>query len=451
MKNYRIWVPIGLIALMVASWYMLISNTVADQNVFNKYLETARQYSADGIINYAVDNYQEAIALKPSPELYAEVAEVYSKYGKLRDYQAWCASFLDAYPTEPVAYEWMLQANLRDEAYESCFDVLRMAEKRGISSAAIQEVAAQLRYVYKFDFYNYDDVTTFSNNFCAVLKDGGWGFVTRYGDQRISTKYQKVGSFTAAPGGESDGNSFRSKSLAPVTDSDGKVYLIDKTGAQAWVPHLEITSLGLLVDEKMAAQLPSGKYTYINLDSEILFGEYDYAGTFNLGVAAVRNGSAWSLVDSKGNPISDTTYVDVKLDSKEIAFRNDRAFVATAEGRYVMIDTKGNVIGSEEYEDAFVFASTAPTAVKQGGKWFFIDKDGKRISEKTYDGARAFCNDLAGVRIDGRWGFVDTDENLVIETKFYDVRDFNEKGSCFVQVLENQWQLLELYRLNRED
>ena len=29
-------------------------------------------------------------------------------------------------------------------------------------------------------------------------------------------------------------------------------------------------------------------------------------------------------------------------------------------------------------------------------------------------------------------------------------KDFNEKGSCFVKV-GDKWQLLKLYRLNRED
>ena len=59
-------------------------------------------------------------------------------------------------------------------------------------------------------------------------------------------------------------------------------------------------------------------------------------------------------------------------------------------------------------------------------------------------------NGLAAVCIDGKWGFVDTDENIVIEPQFSGAKDFNEKGSCFVCV-GNKWQLLKLYRLNREE
>ena len=68
---------------------------------------------------------------------------------------------------------------------------------------------------------------------------------------------------------------------------------------------------------------------------------------------------------------------------------------------------------------------------------------------KKYDDARSYTNGLAAVCINGKWGFVDEKENVVIEPQFTDAKDFNEKGSCFIKT-ENKWQLLKLYRLNRE-
>ena len=80
----------------------------------------------------------------------------------------------------------------------------------------------------------------------------------------------------------------------------------------------------------------------------------------------------------------------------------------------------------------------------------FIDKDAKRLSDKTYEEARSYSNGLAAVKISGKWGFVDTDENVVIEQQFFGAKDFSEKGSCFIQT-GDKWQLLKLYRLNREE
>ena len=142
-------------------------------------------------------------------------------------------------------------------------------------------------------------------------------------------------------------------------------------------------------------------------------------------------------------------YLDVKLDEKQIACRKDRLFVSVNEGRYILIDNKGKQIGNQEYEDANVFLADGITSVKIDGQWCFIDENGKRISDHTYENARAYANGLAAVCIDGVWGFVDEKENVVIEPVFFDTKDFNEMGSCFVKT-GDKWQLLRLYRLNRD-
>ena len=114
-----------------------------------------------------------------------------------------------------------------------------------------------------------------------------------------------------------------------------------------------------------------------------------------------------------------------------------------------MIDSSGNKIGSDVYEDAKLFADNTYTAVKKNGKWFYINNNGEKIFDKTYEDARPFSNGLAAVMTGGKWGFVDEKENIVIKPEFFGAKDFNDKGSCFVQT-GDKWQLLKLYRLNRE-
>ncbi len=96
----------------------------------------------------------------------------------------------------------------------------------------------------------------------------------------------------------------------------------------------------------------------------------------------------------------------------------------------------------------YLVVAETDIGISKSCKWFFIDKDGKAISDKTYEDARAFSNGLAAVKQKGKWGFVDKDENIVIEPKFSDAKDFNAKGSCFIKE-GDIWQLLKLYRLNR--
>lgn len=437
MKNYRALVPIVMILLMVVSWYMLISEAMETEEEYNLNITEARKYAEKGITKYAIDYYTKALEIKDSTDIYVEVAEYYKKQGKQEEYLSWCIDFFDKYPKEPKAYDCLLQSYMECKDYESCYDILTTATKRNVSSDYIKEVTEKIKYVYTFDFNTYEDVSVYSNNFCAVCNKGVWGFVDRYGKVRIACKYVDVGAFTKT-------------NYASVVNADGEAYFIDKTGSKILVATDTYKNFGLLVGGIIPAQKIDGKYVYVNQDLKELFGEYDYASTINNDIAAVLNGNKWSLIKANGDKVTEETYVDVKLDEKNIAYRNDRLFVSKNGSCYIMIDGKGKQIGSLTFEDAKVFASTDSAAVKIDGKWRFISKDGKLVSDKKYDDARSYINDLAAVCIDGKWGFVDRNENIVIDAQFNGTKDFNEKGSCFVNT-GDKWQLLKLYRLNREN
>ena len=437
MKKYRAIVPIVMVVLMLASWYVLVSDAVKLNSEYNQYLSDARKYAEDGITKYAIENYNSALEIKKDVDVYVEVANYYKSQEKVAEYLSWSEDFFEAFPTEPKAYDCVLEAYMTDKDFESCYDILETAEKRNISSDYISKISDEIKYSFKLDFNTYSDVGVYSNNYCSVNSKNAWGFVDRFGNQRIGCKYSKAGAFTQS-------------NFVSVVNTDGDAYFIDKSGAKVLVSKEKYNSFGLLVNGIIAAQRPDGKYTYVDQNFNVLFGDYDYASTMNNDIAAVKTGGTWSLIDSKGKSVTDNQYVDIKLDEKQIAYRNDRAFVATAKDEYIMVNGSGKQIGSLKFKNAKVFASEEPTAVNLDGKWCFVDKDGKQISDKSYENARPFCNGLAAVCINGKWGFVDENENIAIEPQFFDVKDFNEKGSCFVKT-GDKWQLLKMYRLNRED
>lgn len=437
MKKYRAFVPVAMIVLMLASWYLLIQDALKVESAYNNYLSEARKYAEDGITKYAIENYNMVLEIKSTPEVYVEVAEYYKAQEKDVEYLSWCKNFFETYPTNAESYDCVLDAYLSNKDYAACYDVLETAAKRNITSDYIKQVSADIMYVYKLDFNTYEEVAVYSNNYCPVKSKEVWGFVDRYGNQRIACKYPEVGAYTQT-------------NFASVVNADGDAYFIDKTGSKVMVSKEKYQSFGLLVDGKIAAKRADGKYTYVDQDFNILFGEYDYASTINNNVAAVKNGDTWQLIDASGKNITKEKYADVKLDEKQIVYRSDRIFVAESVGKYIMVNGSGKQVGSLTFEDAKVFASDAPAAVKINGKWCFVDSDGKLISDKKYDDARSFMNGLAAVCICGKWGFVDIEENVVIEPEFFGAKDFNEKGSCFVKT-GDKWQLLKLYRLNRED
>ena len=133
-------------------------------------------------------------------------------------------------------------------------------------------------------------------------------------------------------------------------------------------------------------------------------------------------------------------------DEKTVVCRNERLF-AKKGTKYLMIDATGTQIGTQTFDDARLFADTTYAAVRQNGKWGFVDKDGAVVIPLQYEDARSFSNGLAAVKKGEKWGFVDLENNMVIAPQFEDVRDFNSSGNVFVE-LDSEWQCLSLYQYN---
>lgn len=437
MKNYRKIIPLALVVLMALACYSLVSNAVKENSDYNHYLSEARKYAELDITKYAIENYNKALSINPTPDVYVEVAEYYERQEnsdtKLLN---WCEDFFEKYPTNSKSYDCILEAYMKQKDYDSCFDVLSTAEKRNVSSEYIKSVKNELSYTFKLDFNTYDDVGIYGNGFCAVKSKDAWGYVDSYGNQKTPITYVSAAPFTKAE-------------MAPVVDQKGECYFIDNTGSRVLASKEKCKSFGISSDDIIKVELENGKYSYCDSELNKLFGEYDDATAFNNGIAAVKENGQWKIINNEGNAKSSTEYADVVADEKNIVFRNDRLFVGDGTG-YIMIDSSGKQIGNEKYENAHCFADSTYAAVENDGKWFFIDKNAKRLSDKTYEDARSYSNGLAAVKISGKWGFVDTDENVVIEQQFFGAKDFSEKGSCFVQT-GDKWQLLKLYRLNREE
>lgn len=436
MKNYRKLVPLVLVIFMAVSWYLLVSEAVETEKEYTSYLSAARKNAEATLTKEAIRNYNSALKIRDEADIYVEVAEYYKNQQDTASYLSWCENFFETHPTEVKAFDCVLDAYYTQDDYASCFDILVTAQKRNITSDYMEKVAKEIEYVYKIDFHSFDDVGIYSSNYCAVKSGEYWGFVDRFGEQRISCRYLQVGCYTQA-------------NVVSVVNSLGEAYFLDKQGDKVMVSKEQYQSFGLFLGDMIAAKKEDDKYVYVDAEFQELFGNYDYASTMNYGVAAVLNGEDWFIIDTSGEKITKTSFKDIKLDEKNVAFRNGCLFAMDTSGLYVMLDGEGKQIGNQTYEDARVFAGDSYTAVKIGERWGFVDNSGKVVIEPKYEEARSFSNGLAAVKMNGKWGFIDGAGSMKIEPQFFDAKDFNEKGSCFINT-GDKWQLLKLYRLNRE-
>lgn len=433
MKNYRLLVPVVLIALFVLGVYMIGSSNAKEEQQYQQYLEEARSYAAQEIEIYALENYQNALNMRPSMELYMEVAKFYrDTMGNRGRATEWGEVLLAKYPKIPEPYEFQLDLFLQNQDYIAFFELYDKMAGRHVLSEAADAMYQSVEYVF-YEQGEYDEVGIFSSNLAPVRRNETWGYCNSKGKKKIGTFYTYAGAFN--------------NNMAPVVDAEGKAYYIDNSGNKVMVVDVEnVQKLGVMSTAGIYTVFNGNEWSYYNKSGERIMGGFLEASTLANGLAAARMEEGWKIYDADGNIRSGAAYTDVAMDEKQMAYRNERLFVMV-DGSYLMIDADGNRIGTESYEDVKIFYENTYAAVKKGGKWGFIDKDGNWFMEPVYEGARSFLNGYAAVQADGQWGFINMEKELCIPCQFTEAKDFTANGT--VPVRKNQtWSVLLLYKDN---
>ena len=76
---------------------------------------------------------------------------------------------------------------------------------------------------------------------------------------------------------------------------------------------------------------------------------------------------------------------------------------------------------------------------KENVKYGLCDKDFNKITDAIYEDVKATSFGLTPVKLNGLWGFVDEKGDRVIECKYYDVKNFEENGTCIVKLKSNNY------------
>lgn len=460
MKINKFLIPLIVLVFTAFSAYSLITTKVEDAKEYNAILSSARDYASQGIVDDAVKYYEKALELKSDVDIYIEYVNVYVNNGYAKKALRVAEQMVDDIDDSPKAYECLLDQYIALESYEECFQLDDEVTSRKLRSDGFAEKMSNIQYVFMTDYQRYSSVNVFSNGYAAVQSDELYGVIDETGSSVLNRAYSKAGCFSYYT---NKNNKDDSDYVIPVCTKDGKWEYICSTGNKKIEidENLKFETLGLYIDNGLISASISGKYAYYNTNFEKQFGDYEYASTFNCGCAAIKEGEAeWYIINENGEKLNNTPYLDVVLDSKGIAFRNDRAFVMI-DGSYCMIDTSCNIIGEQKFTNAKPFLETVQTdkkdesdnskvalaAVCFNGKWGFVDKDNNVIIEPQFQNAHSFLNSFAAVCKDGKWGFVSTDGSVVIDYQFEDVGDFNTKGCVFIS--ENSyWTLIKLYKYN---
>ena len=428
----KILVIVIILALYTAGWNTIFSSATQEQEEYDTYLNRARQMAEKGLDYDAMLNYSQALTVRDTVALRAEIAQYYLDRGEFELLEEWAEEMIETYPRDPEGYEYLAIYQDQDGLIGDCLSTIISANQRAGMTQTLTDLYAKYRYAYYLSGNVFSEVQSFVYELCPVMNSNGyWGYLDTAGSMQIPFQYQKA-------------EEFLDSGLAPVHTQEGEYILIDTAGNKRGIDEVgkEFEEVGPLSGGLMAAML-DGSWMYLDRNFATLGETYEEAAVMNGGISAVKRDGKWLFLTYSGEQIGSETFDIVCTNRLGVAFWNGIAF-AGSEGSLSMYGREGEKISEETFEDAKLFASSQPAAAKKNGLWGFVDASGAWVIEPQYEDACSFASGYAAVKQDGLWGFINEQNELVIEPAFLEADVFNGNGGVMVRTQEG-WRLLRLY------
>jgi tetratricopeptide (TPR) repeat protein len=420
--------PLGVVLVALVGWVVGLGSIRPEDNSAEiaQYLSIAEQQLSLEAYGAAIACYERVVELEDTPAHNLLLAQVYRTMGRSRLYQTALEEMISKFPKEAAGHEALANHYYEVERYTDCVSTITAAAKAGVRTDRLTELYLWCAYRYTLIGESYEEANCFSGPYAVVRSKGKFHYLNEKLAPAILQSFDAASDFTTTGGVTVDGVSY-------FIDEEGLKYLASEdTYDQLWA-----------MNARRAAARKDGRYVYVNNLFQPVLDSYDHATSFAEGVAAVRNGEHWTLIDAAGSQVGGP-YQDVKIDEYNYCSRQGRVFVKT-DGWYILVDSSGNRVGQEWFEDAMPFFTDTWAAVKQDGKWGFVDRDGALAIAPTgeYEEARSFGNGLAAVKTEGGWCFISKSGDVVINSMFMDAKCFSDNGLCPVKI-DGVWRYIKL-------
>ncbi len=283
------------------------------------------------------------------------------------------------------------------ESYSEGFFRVRYFDEKGEEAWGFMNLDGDVEIKPECDF-----LTDFSEAMAIITRNRGeatyFGFVDTEGEIRIPVVYIDATPFR-------DGLAYvMEKRQRGYVDSDGEFRIV--------LPGFVI---GNSFSEGLAvAQNNRYKLGYIDREGRMKIDyRFDEAYDFSEGLARVNYNGKFGYINPEGFYQIPSLYNHAKDVSE------GRAFVGDSDVRYVpvwgLIDTTGREILPFQFSDCRNFSEGA-ACVRDGLRWYFIDKEGEKIIDRDFDKALSLKRDLAFVVDEetGFYGYIDRGGEPVI-------------------------------------
>lgn len=431
MKQSKLTI-ILLVVLMLGGWATaLLATDSSETDERQSHIDLAEEYMERGLFQKAIEEYDAAILLAGSEELWESKLNAYSmRYEEstkiYSDYVSAAQTAVNTYSSNADFLVTLVDLYLTRDEYSSAYSALKKAAEAGLQDERITDLLLDVKYSYDVQWKTYAEYRSFTNGYYAVSETGIWTYIEENG---TATDYEKL-TF-AGPVGASG---------IRVIQNERRAELIDENEVVQGILEFAPVQSGVF-SEGLIAISDGTTYNYYNSLGDKQFGGFESAGTFVNGQAAVRQGNNWFLINTNGEKTTNSVFEDIVLHA-DLSHISNGVMIAQKNGQYSFYKEE-STIGA--YSDADIITDDGIVAVCVNGKWGFVDLDGNVVIEPAYENAKSFSNGLAAVYNGEHWGFINTEGILVIDYIFFDADYFNTEGCCMVESVEGGWQLISLY------
>jgi hypothetical protein len=259
----------------------------------------------------------------------------------------------------------------------------------------------------------YDGFTGFVDGVARIeTKVSGktkYGYITARGETILAAEYDDLRVFRNGWG---------------LMKKDGNYFFVDKNGNTKEPPRkydnlVEFRSGFAVGTINAASKEDPNTYYYINTELKEAFNISAYQGyQFWENVAVVNRDTVYALMNKKGE-------VFKRLDGiEQLKFCSDGMLAVKQKGKWGYIDDRGNMVITPKYDSSDVFKN-GYARFKMGTKWGLVDKTGKEIVEAKYENVFGGENGVI-IFYDNSWGIMDKTGKITVAPRFYSLTPFEK-------------------------
>ncbi len=194
----------------------------------------------------------------------------------------------------------------------------------------------------------------------------------------------------------------------------------------------------LFHDRLYCVQAENELYGYIDISGEYVVRPiYPKANKFDNGLAAVKDPQTglWGYIDATGDCVIDTQFKEAEA----FADSGLAAVLDSDSSLWGFIDKSGKYVIDPQYPEVKDFNTLGLAfAANFDGSWMLIDKKGQQIGSHIYSNVNYFSEGLAVVEVNGLYGYIDETGEYVLEpcavglSSFRNARAFrqDQNGNC---------------------